>query len=332
MTELTATLADGIAAIPPADWDALACPEAATGRPLDPFTTHRFLLALEQSGSVGPGTGWEPHPLLIHRGDQLVAAAPLYLKTHSQGEYIFDHGWAEAYTRAGGRYYPKLQIAVPFTPVTGRRLLTLPGIEDTGRAALIHAICHIEFNAINLALDAVWRFAGMPRQFYLDWLRVAAEEAYHYGLLREHLQTIPHPEPGKRWDYGDFDAHDGLWTMCTKTAHDITARMALVPRTLEARGLDATPQIQAKLRRVGTEDALQAIGLLDIILRDEVGHVEIGNRWYRWLCERNGQDPVAQYPELVSRYQAPPLRPPFNTEARLRAGFSQQELDYLLGA
>ena len=201
-----------------------------------------------------------------------------------------------------------------------------------GRAALIHAICHIEFNAINLALDAVWRFAGMPRQFYLDWLRVAAEEAYHYGLLREHLQTIPHPEPGKRWDYGDFDAHDGLWTMCTKTAHDITARMALVPRTLEARGLDATPQIQAKLRRVGTEDALQAVGLLDIILRDEVGHVEIGNRWYRWLCERNGQDPVAQYPELVSRYQAPPLRPPFNTEARLRAGFSQQELDYLLGA
>ena len=143
MTELTATLADGIAAIPPADWDALACPEAETGRPLDPFTTHRFLLALEQSGSVGPGTGWEPHPLLIHRGDQLVAAAPLYLKTHSQGEYIFDHGWAEAYTRAGGRYYPKLQIAVPFTPVTGRRLLTLPGIEDTGRAALIQTATDI---------------------------------------------------------------------------------------------------------------------------------------------------------------------------------------------
>ncbi len=201
-----------------------------------------------------------------------------------------------------------------------------------GRAALIHAICHIEFNAINLALDAVWRFAGMPRQFYLDWLRVAAEEAYHYGLLREQLQIIPHPEPGRHWDYGDFDAHDGLWTMCTRTAHDVTARMALVPRTLEARGLDATPQIQAKLGRVGTADALQAVGLLDIILRDEVGHVEIGNRWYRWLCERAGQDPVAQYPDLVNRYQAPPLRPPFNQEARLRAGFSRQELDYLLGA
>ena len=201
-----------------------------------------------------------------------------------------------------------------------------------GRAALIHAICHIEFNAINLALDAVWRFAGMPRQFYLDWLRVAAEEAYHYGLLREHLLTLPHPEPGRHWDYGDFDAHDGLWAMCTRTAHDVTARMALVPRTLEARGLDATPQIQAKLKKVGTGDALQAVRLLDIILRDEVGHVEIGNCWYRWLCERDGLDPVALYPELVSRYQAPPLRPPFNEEARLRAGFSRQELDYLLGA
>ena len=201
-----------------------------------------------------------------------------------------------------------------------------------GRAALIHAICHIEFNAINLALDAVWRFAGMPRQFYLDWLRVAAEEAYHYGLLREHLLTLPHPEPGRHWDYGDFDAHDGLWAMCTRTAHDVTARMALVPRTLEARGLDATPQIQAKLKKVGTGDALQAVRLLDIILRDEVGHVEIGNRWYRWLCERDGLDPVALYPELVSRHQAPPLRPPFNEEARLRAGFSRQELDYLLGA
>ncbi|MEN9905042.1 MAG: hypothetical protein RLZZ555_1607 [Pseudomonadota bacterium] len=222
---------------------------------------------------------------------------------------------------------PALPRLVPPKEVAQRSPFT-----PEGRAALVHAICHIEFNAINLALDAVWRFAGMPRQFYLDWLRVAAEEAYHYGLLREHLQTIPHPETGRHWDYGDFDAHDGLWTMCTRTAHDVTARMALVPRTLEARGLDATPQIQAKLGRVGTPDALAAVGLLDIILRDEVGHVEIGNRWYRWLCERDGLDPVAQYPELVKRYQAPPLRPPFNQEARLRAGFSRQELDYLLGA
>ena len=201
-----------------------------------------------------------------------------------------------------------------------------------GRAALIHAICHIEFNAINLALDAVWRFAGMPREFYLDWLRVAAEEAYHFGLLRDHLRAMPPREDGQHWDYGDFDGHDGLWLMCERTAHDVTARMALVPRTLEARGLDATPQIQTKLRRIGTPDALAAVALLDIILRDEVGHVEIGNRWYRWLCAGQGLDPVTLYGELVQRHQAPPLRPPFNQEARLRAGFSQQEIDYLLGA
>ncbi|MEY5100828.1 MAG: hypothetical protein RJA36_3547 [Pseudomonadota bacterium] len=200
---------------------------------------------------------------------------------------------------------------------------------EEGRAALIHAICHIEFNAINLALDAVWRFAGMPREFYLDWLRVAAEEAYHFGLLREHLLSLPHPGREQPWDYGDFDAHDGLWIMCERTAADIVARMALVPRTLEARGLDATPLIQAKLRKVGTPDALQAIGLLDIILRDEVGHVAIGNHWYGWLCARAGLDPVAHYRVLVRRHEAPRLRPPFNEAARLSAGFSRQELDYL---
>ena len=139
-----------------------------------------------------------------------------------------------------------------------------------GLAALLHAITHIEFNAINLALDAVWRFAGMPEDFYRDWLRVADEEATHFGLLRAHLQSLG-------FDYGDFDAHDGLWAMCVKTQDDITARMALVPRTLEARGLDATPQIQAKLRQVGSPDALAAVRILDTILRDEVGHVAIGN-------------------------------------------------------
>ena len=197
-----------------------------------------------------------------------------------------------------------------------------------GHAALIHAICHIEFNAINLALDAVWRFPGMPEAFYRDWLRVAAEEAEHFTLLRDHLRGLNGPD-GRRWDYGDFEAHDGLWTMCDKTADDIVARMALVPRTLEARGLDATPLIQAKLRRAGTPTALQACAILDIILRDEVGHVAIGNRWYRWLCERAGLDPVEHYRQLARRYRAPRLKPPYNTEARLRAGFSAAELAYL---
>jgi uncharacterized ferritin-like protein (DUF455 family) len=199
-----------------------------------------------------------------------------------------------------------------------------------GRAALIHAICHIELNAINLALDAVWRFDGMPAAFYTDWLRVAAEEAYHFTLLRDHLRTLPHPGRSAPWDYGDFEAHDGLWAMCDKTAHDITGRMALVPRTLEARGLDATPLIQAKLRKVGTPDALEAIAILDIILRDEVGHVAIGNHWYGWLCAQQGLDPIATYRKLARHYSAPRLKPPFNEAARKAAGFSQTELDYLL--
>jgi uncharacterized ferritin-like protein (DUF455 family) len=188
-----------------------------------------------------------------------------------------------------------------------------------GRAALLHAIAHIEFNAINLALDAAWRFAGMPREFYLDWLRVASEEALHYTLLAEHLQSL-----GYR--YGDFDAHDGLWSMAERTSGDVLARMALVPRTLEARGLDATPPIQAKLARAGDH---RAVEILDVILRDEIGHVEIGNRWYRHLCRLQGLDAVALYPELVQRFDAPRQRPPYNLSARAAAGFSPEELAYL---
>ncbi|MCD2513629.1 ferritin-like domain-containing protein [Comamonas endophytica] len=191
-----------------------------------------------------------------------------------------------------------------------------------GRAVLIHAIAHIEFNAINLALDAIWRFPRMPEAFYRDWLQVAAEEAKHFQLLRAHLRSQGH-------DYGDFPAHQGQWTMCEKTQGDIVARMALVPRTMEARGLDATPQIQAKLRQVGTGDALAAVEILDVILREEVGHVAIGNHWYRWLCARDGLDPETHYAELTRRYAAPRMRPPFNTQARRAAGFSESELRWL---
>ena len=192
-----------------------------------------------------------------------------------------------------------------------------------GRAILIHAIAHIEFNAINLALDAIWRFDAMPRSYYLDWLRVAIEEAQHFNLLRAHLRTL-----GR--DYGDYPAHQGLWMMCEKTQHDVLARMALVPRTMEARGLDATPLIQKKLRQVGTPDALAAADILDTILRDEVGHVAIGNHWYRWLCAQNQLDAQEHYPSLVQQYQAPRLKPPFNEAARRQAGFSEDELQWLL--
>jgi uncharacterized ferritin-like protein (DUF455 family) len=188
-----------------------------------------------------------------------------------------------------------------------------------GRAALLHAVTHIEFNAINLALDAAWRFSGMPVAYYVDWLRVASEEALHFTLLREHLLTLGA-------DYGSFDAHDGLWAMTQRTAHDVTARMALVPRTLEARGLDATPPMQAKLKRAGDQ---RAVEILDVILRDEVGHVAVGNHWYRWLCARDGHDAVALYAELAVRYEAPRLRPPFNHAARLAAGFTEAEIAFL---
>lgn len=189
---------------------------------------------------------------------------------------------------------------------------------------MLHAVCHIEFNAINLALDAIWRFPDMPDPFYQDWLLVAYEESQHFQMLHEHLNNLD-------YRYGDFDAHDGLWHMCQKTADDVLARMALVPRTLEARGLDATPLIQAKLRKAASPSALRAVEILDIILRDEVGHVAIGNHWYRWLCKQRGLDPVPLYGELVKQYDAPKLRPPFNEEARKRAGFTETELDYLLG-
>ena len=135
--DIDVTLHATLAEIPAADWDALACPESPASRPIDPFTTHRFLSALDQSHSTGKGTGWQPRPMVARLNGKIIAATPLYVKSHSQGEYIFDHAWAQGYERAGGRYYPKLQIAVPFTPATGRRFLTAPGFTDQGRAALI---------------------------------------------------------------------------------------------------------------------------------------------------------------------------------------------------
>ncbi|HEV6969061.1 ferritin-like domain-containing protein [Roseateles sp.] len=185
-----------------------------------------------------------------------------------------------------------------------------------GVAALVHAIAHIELNAIDLALDICWRFPGMPEAFYRDWLRIAQEEATHFTLLRDHLLTLG-------FDYGDFDAHNALWDMAERTKHDLLARIALVPRTLEARGLDASPGVRAKL--VGAGDR-QAGAILDLILRDEIGHVAAGNRWYRFLCEQRGLDPVATYADLARRHQAPRLRAPFNLEARRAAGFDEAEL------
>lgn len=188
-----------------------------------------------------------------------------------------------------------------------------------GRAALLHAIAHIEFNAINLALDIIWRFPTMPNEFYTDWLKVAKEEVYHFGLVRDHLQTLG-------YQYGDFSAHSGLWDMSEKTTEDLIARLALVPRTLEARGLDVNPAMQEKFKQIGED---KAVAILAIILRDEVGHVEIGNRWYKYLCARQNLDPIAHYANLLKRYGANKPKGPFNIEDRMKAGFSAEEIDWL---
>jgi uncharacterized ferritin-like protein (DUF455 family) len=199
----------------------------------------------------------------------------------------------------------KLPRRSPFTP--------------EGRASLLHAVAHIEFNAINLACDAIWRFADLPHAYYLDWARVAAEEALHFSLLNEHLATLGHA-------YGDFDAHDGLWTMAERTAHDLLARLALVPRVLEARGLDATPPMQARLAQAGDH---RAVEILDVILRDEVGHVAIGNRWYRHACAQAGVDPILHESQLATQYGVPRPQPPFNLSARRAAGFNEAEITAL---
>ncbi|MBC7755270.1 MAG: ferritin-like domain-containing protein [Bdellovibrio sp.] len=188
-----------------------------------------------------------------------------------------------------------------------------------GRAALIHALAHIEFNAINLALDAIWRFGNMPDQYYCDWLKVAVEEAYHFSLLNAHLQTFG-------FTYGDFAGHNSLWEMVDRTKNDVLARMALVPRTMEARGLDASPQLRNKFAQAGD---ISMAEILDIILLDEIGHVAIGNVWFNWLCEERKLEPIATFEALCIEYSAPKLKPPFNLEARRSAGFSEAELALL---
>jgi uncharacterized ferritin-like protein (DUF455 family) len=188
-----------------------------------------------------------------------------------------------------------------------------------GRAALVHAIAHIEFNAINLAWDAVYRFRGFPADYYRDWASCAHDEARHFAMLDTRLAELGHA-------YGDFDAHNGLWEMAEKTAHSDLARMALVPRVLEARGLDVTPGMIERLRGVGDE---RTVAILEVILREEVAHVAAGTRWFRWCCERDGLEPRATFVQLLRDYMGGNVRGPFNHPARLAAGFDAEEMDQL---
>jgi uncharacterized ferritin-like protein (DUF455 family) len=242
----------------------------------------------------------EADPLL-----KALGARSLYEQDISLGSEDF---LAEPIGLPGRPTRPEL---VPHTRIPKRSLATLEG-----RAAMIHSIAHIEFNAIDLAMDITWRFSGMPDKFYQDWIRIASEEALHFTLLRDHLVSLG-------FDYGDFPAHNALWEMTEKTKGDVLARISLVPRTLEARGLDATPAVKKRL--IGAGD--QAVGkILDIILRDEIGHVAAGNYWYRWLCKERHLDPEQTYSELALKYGAPKLQGPFNIEARRLAGFTETEL------
>jgi uncharacterized ferritin-like protein (DUF455 family) len=190
-----------------------------------------------------------------------------------------------------------------------------------GRAGLLHSLAHIEFNAMNLALDAIWRFPDMPEEYYEDWLKVAKEEAYHFSLVNEHLHSLG-------FTYGDFPAHNSLWEMVERTTDSVIARMALVPRTMEARGLDAVPAIRDRFKQI---NETRAVEILEIILNDEIGHVLIGNRWFNFLCVKDNLSPIAAYRELAGQYRAPVLKGPFNLEARKQAGFTNEELT-LLGA
>ena len=190
---------------------------------------------------------------------------------------------------------------------------------DEGRAAFFHAIAHIEFNAIDLAWDAVYRFRGLPAGFYADWVQVAADEARHFAMLRARLQQM-----GR--DYGDFDAHNGLWEVAQKTADDGLARMALVPRVLEARGLDVTPGMIERLRGLGDS---ATVAILEVILREEVAHVAAGSRWFRWFCEQRAVAPGPTFRALLSQHARAVLHPPFNVDARTRAGFDGGELAML---
>ena len=203
--------------------------------------------------------------------------------------------------------------------VSPRDLPKRSAFTDKGKAALIHSLAHIEFNAINLALDAVYHFRGHAAEYYADWLRVAREEAYHFSLIAEHLNALG-------YYYGDFAAHNGLWEMAVATDHDVLIRMALVPRVMEARGLDVTPFIMDKLDKAGDQ---RMVEILKIIQHDEVGHVAIGTKWYRHFCEIRGLSPFETFKSLLEKYFKGNVRGPYDIEMRKKAGFSDDELLYL---
>ena len=210
-------------------------------------------------------------------------------------------------------YPASLQLVSP-------RELKRRGIQSQeGRNTLLHAVAHIEFNAINLALDAAYRFRHQPPEYYQDWIKIADDEARHFGLIRAYLNK-------HNCEYGDYKAHNGLWAMAVDTQHDVVARMALVPRVLEARGLDVTPGIIKKLDRVDDQDA---VDILNIIYQDEIGHVHVGSEWFFYQCKVRDLEPRSTFIKMVEAYLHGELKGPFNIAARLQAGFDEIEMNAL---
>jgi len=193
-------------------------------------------------------------------------------------------------------------------------------LNDEGRAAMVHSFAHIEFNAINLAWDLIYRFQDMPEEFYIDWTKVAAEETNHFKLLQSRLNTLG-------YEYGDFPAHNGLWDIAEQTAHDLILRLAVVPRILEARGLDVTPGLISRFRQI-KDEATSAI--LELILEEEIGHVKTGSKWYRYQCEKLNFEPEEKFRQISKEYMPSNNKKKINHEARIMAGFSQSELDFLV--
>jgi len=229
-----------------------------------------------------------------------------------QDNIIFDNDYPVTTTVESG-LPANLKLVAP-KHLRRRRLYS-----EQGRAAMIHAILHIEFNAVNLALDAVYRFRAMPLAYYGDWLRVAREEGYHFQLLQQHLQSLG-------FDYGAFPAHLGLWEMAQKTAYDVLARMALVPRLLEARGLDVTPTVAKRLCEAKDSVAAE---ILAIIFHDEIGHVAVGNRWYHYLCAERQLPSLPTFLDLLKQHAPDYVRGPLFLEGRRQAGFQEDELTLL---
>ncbi len=277
------------------------------------------------SGKVSPDTGFNSSSvyqcahecLLCDEPAVKVAKTMALFEQWTEGKLNCDISVEEAENKVERLVNP----GRPSKPilVSPRDLPKRSAFSDEGKAALIHSLAHIEFNAINLALDAVYRFRGLPAEYYTDWLQVAKEEAYHFSLLAEHLNDL-------NYSYGDFDAHNGLWEMAIETDHDVLVRMALVPRVMEARGLDVTPAIMEKLEKAGDQ---RMVEILTIIQHDEVGHVEIGTRWYRHFCEIRGLSPFEMFKSLLEKYLKGGVRGPYDIEMRKKAGFTDDELLYL---